>query len=62
MCVKFDKAIEIAQELAKAHGKIMVVFEHGGDYEVVCVQTYENIFSHHGFSRAATSPSGKIIQ
>lgn len=63
MCIKFDEAIEIAQELAKAHGRIMVVFEHGGDYEVVCVNTYEAIFAHHNLSRVATvAPSGRIIQ
>lgn len=63
MTIKFNQAVEIAKELAKAHGRIMAVFEHGGDYEVVCVNTYETIFAHHNLSRVATvAPSGRIIQ
>ena len=63
MHVKFEEALTLAKTLAKEHNKIMVVFKHNGDVEVVCQDTYAALFEIRGLEcLAKVAPSGRIIQ
>ena len=63
MVADLAHVIETAKELAKQHGKLMVVFSHGGHYEVVSRAVYDRMFAHQPVEYVATvTASGSIRQ
>lgn len=63
MHAKFEEALTLAKTLAREYNKIMVVFKHHEDVEVVCQDTYVALFEIHGLEcLAKVAPSGRIIQ